>query len=200
MLSSIHPLGERGRNSRYTLTLSAYVVGSALGGLAIGTASGAVGHVARMVVEPSATALAVIVAVVAGAGVLMDLRVGRLRVPSYHRQVNEDWLNRYRGWVYGGGFGLQLGLAFVTIVPSASIYATFLLAALSGSVATGALVGLTFGLVRSSMVLSMARVHTPDALRIAHQRLAKAGPVAHRLAVGAQAAVGLFVVGVLAWL
>ena len=31
------------------------------------------------------------------------------RLPSWRRQVNEDWLVGYRPWVVGGGFGLQLG-------------------------------------------------------------------------------------------
>jgi len=200
MLSSIHPLGERGRHSRYELTVAAYVVGSALGGLAVGSAFGAVGRAVASLIPLTTVQLAVLVLVVAVAGVLLDARVGRLKVPSYHRQVNEDWLNRYRGWVYGMGFGLQLGLAFVTIVPTASIYAAFLLAGLSGSVATGATVGAVFGVVRSLMILTMARVDSPEALRTAHRRLASAAAGAHRVAVGAQAAVALSMIGVLAWL
>jgi hypothetical protein len=29
--------------------------------------------------------------------------------PSWQRQVDERWLTTYRGWVYGAGFGFQLG-------------------------------------------------------------------------------------------
>ena len=39
------------------------------------------------------------------AGLLLDRRVGGLRLPTWHRQVDERWLARYRGWVYGLGFG-----------------------------------------------------------------------------------------------
>ena len=37
--------------------------------------------------------------------------VGGFRLPSHTRQVNEAWLDEYRGWVYGGGFGWQIGRA-----------------------------------------------------------------------------------------
>ena len=33
--------------------------------------------------------------------------------------VHEQWLTRYRGWVYGVGFGAQLGFGLVTIITSA---------------------------------------------------------------------------------
>lgn len=199
MLSSIHPLGERGRNSNYILTVAFYIVGSVLGGLATGVVFGALGGVVTAAVTISPQVLAAIVLVVAVAGVAYDARIGGLKLPSYHRQVNEDWLTRYRGWVYGIGFGFQLGLAFVTIVPSAGIYATFLLAALSGSVATGAVIGVTFGLVRSLMILLMAGVDTPEQLRSAHRRLTTAGRWAHRTVVGTQGAMALVMIGVLVW-
>ena len=43
MLSSINPLGERGRNSRYALTVVAYVIASVAGGLVTGSGLGALG-------------------------------------------------------------------------------------------------------------------------------------------------------------
>ena len=63
------------------------------------------------------------------------------RLPGVRRQVDDDWLRRYRGWVYGAGFGFQLGIGVVTIVTTAAVYATFALAALTGAVATGSPVG-----------------------------------------------------------
>lgn len=48
------------------------------------------------------------------AGLALDLGLGALRLPGPARQVDEDWLARYRGWVYGAGFGTQLGLGVVT--------------------------------------------------------------------------------------
>ncbi|HEV7196178.1 MAG TPA: hypothetical protein VGN19_09570, partial [Pedococcus sp.] len=44
MLSSISPLGERARNSRWWVTTTAYLVGSLAGGLALGGLAGLVGR------------------------------------------------------------------------------------------------------------------------------------------------------------
>ena len=43
----------------------------------------------------------------------------------------------YRGWVYGVGFGAQLGLGFITLVACAAIYCAFAIEFLSGSVMRG---------------------------------------------------------------
>ena len=137
MLSSIHPLGERGRNSNYALTVVSYVVGSVMGGLATGVTFGTMGRLVGSLGRPPDDVVAGVVLAMALTGVALDLWIGGMSLPSYHRQVNEDWLTRYRGWVYGSGFGLQLGAGFATIVPTAGIYATFFLAFLSGSIATG---------------------------------------------------------------
>ena len=87
------------------------------------------------------------------------------RLPTNHRQVNERWLDEYRGWVYGLGYGFQLGLGVVTIVTSAATYLTFVAAFLCHSVLGGLAIGLTFGLVRALPVLLTAPVRTPAALR-----------------------------------
>ena len=42
--------------------------------------------------------------------------------------MNEEWLTSYRGWVYGAGFGAQLGTGVVTIVTSPIVYGVVLLA------------------------------------------------------------------------
>ena len=42
---------------------------------------------------------------VVAAGLWLDLGILGLRLPTTRRQVNEDWLGRYRGWVVGVGFG-----------------------------------------------------------------------------------------------
>lgn len=163
MLGSITPLGERGRNRRWGLTVTTYVIGSVLGGVAIGGTLGWLGAkagVGDLNVAVRLGALAVIVAI----GIVLDLRLGGLRLPTVHRQVNEDWMVRYRSWVYGLGFGLQLGLGVVTIVTTSAIYAMLLAAALSGSAATGALIGGVFGFERAAIVFSVAGVTRPEQL------------------------------------
>src|SRR4051812_37518215 len=122
MLSSIHPLGERARNNRWAITTTAYLIGSAAGGALVGAAAGAIGQ--RLGVPtgsaPGATtaALAVAVAVVLAA----ELLAPRGRWPGPRRQVNEDWFGRYRGWVYGAGFGFQLGTGVSTQITTAAVY------------------------------------------------------------------------------
>ena len=128
MLTSITPLGERGRSRRWGATATWYLPGSIVGGAALGLIVGALGSAlssGRRVGDPAA----------------LDRRG---RVPgrralrctghpprSWRRQVDETWLGRYRGWVVGGGFGVQLGFGLVTIVSSASVYAALLLAVLT---------------------------------------------------------------------
>ncbi|HEU0103377.1 MAG TPA: sulfite exporter TauE/SafE family protein [Mycobacteriales bacterium] len=198
MLTSITPLGERGRASRWPVTVTAYLLGSAAGGTAIGAVGGLLG--ALLPLESRAgglVALAVLVVAAVLAG-LVELRV-LPAPPTLRRQVDEDWLHRYRGWVYGVGFGAQLGVGVVTIVTSTSLYVALLLAVLTGSPTGGALVGLVFGVARALPVLGLRSVTTPDRLRAAAQRTALLEPVARRtvaaglavaaLAAGAQLAV-----------
>src|SRR3954470_9223158 len=136
MLSSISPLGERARAARWGLTVTAYVVGSLLGGTAIGAVAGAVGAALPRTWLTSPAAVWAVVALLL-VGLVLDLRSGSQGPPSWRRQVDEAWLARYRGWVYGLGFGLQLGLGVVTIVTSSTVYATVVLAAVTGSGRTG---------------------------------------------------------------
>ena len=37
------------------------------------------------------------------------LHLGGFILPVHHRQVNERWLDQFRPWVYGAGFGWQIG-------------------------------------------------------------------------------------------
>lgn len=155
MLTSISPLGERARGHRWWVTASAYVVGSACGGAVIGLLLGLAGAWRDGSAARAAALLLLACAVIEVVG----------RLPHGRRQVDEDWLTRYRGGVYGFGFGAQLGLGVVTIVSSASTYAVLGLALLAGSVTSGLLIGSVFGLVRALPLLTMAGVVTPDQLR-----------------------------------
>jgi hypothetical protein len=191
MLASIVPLGERARNRRWGVTVTAYVIGSLSAGLVLG---GIVGLGGGAVVGSSTAGSPVMLAIVAAAFVLgaaVDGGIGRLSLPTVHRQVDEAWLQRYRGWVYGVGFGFQLGLGVVTVVTTATVYLLFALAFLSGSWRAGAALGGAFGLVRAMPVLVMAKVTTPTRLREAHRRMQGWGPVATRAAIGVQCTVAV---------
>ncbi len=195
MLSSIHPLGERAKGNRWSVTATAFVVGSVAGGLTLGAVAGSAGAVIGLDVDPSESAALA----VAGAAIVLalafDLRLFGLRLPTTRRQVNVSWLNRYRGWVYGLGYGFQLGLGVVTVVNSAVIYAAPLIASATGSIAGGMAIGGVFGLVRGLAIIPGRRITTPERLREFHRRLDRVAGLTARLAPVGEIVVVLSIVG-----
>jgi hypothetical protein len=187
MLSSITPLGERGRNNRFAVAAAFFIAGSLLGGAAIGFLGGGLGQLVSPI-EP--TAAAAVIAGLALAGAAVDAHLGGLRLPTIKRQVDERWLHKYRGWVYGFGFGAQLGTGLATIVSSAAVYVMVAAAVLTRSVAAGTVIGLTFGLVRGASILLARRVATPDELRRFHRRLAANATRSVRVGVATQGLIG----------
>jgi hypothetical protein len=166
MLASITPLGERARGSRWGLTVAFFVAGSLAAGAVVGAALGWVGSLA-----PASVGGPVRLGVLAAAlliGLALDY-AGRL--PGPRRQVNEDWLREYRGWVYGLGFGGQLGAGVTTIVTTSLVYVALLAAFLSGRVAVGALIVGVCGLARGLSLLAGARVRGPGDLMRLHERI-----------------------------
>jgi len=188
MLGSITPLGQRGRMAGWRWTVGFYLAGSIAGGALIGAALGAFG--AAIGPRSESAGLAVAAAAAFAAAVTDIVRRGR-PLPGPTRQVNEEWLHTYRRWVYGGGFGFQLGLGVATVVTTAGVYATLVIAAASGSVAAGAVVGAAFGLARALPVLAAGRVRSTDGLLEMDAGLRRLQPVAIRSAAAGQAALGL---------
>jgi hypothetical protein len=192
MLASITPLGERGRGASWRRTVTAYVGASTAGGVVLGAALGTLGSLAGTS-PPSWLLLLVAVAAVAAAA--LDVS-GRL--PSIHRQVDEGWLTRYRDWVYGAGFGFQLGLAAVTIVTSASVYLMWLLELLTTSPLEGALVGAVFGAARAVPLVTTRRIIDAESLRAAHRGWEQRLVVVRRLTVAVEIAAGIALAAVAA--
>jgi hypothetical protein len=164
MLASITPLGERGRGSHWGITVAAFALAATGAGAAAGALLGLLGDVvlgsgvseqARLLVLSAGLLLAVVA----------DLTG---HVPGPHRQVDERWLDEFRGWVYGAGFGAQLGLGVTTVVPSAATYAAGLAAFLTGRVGAGAVILGCFGAVRGLTPLVAAHVRRPDQLIALH--------------------------------
>ena len=167
MLASITPLGERGRGSRWTITMASFLIGATAAGAAEGALLGAVGGV--LLGGVSVEARLGVFAVALLVALLLDLTPAG--APSPRRQVNERWLDEFRGWVYGAGFGAQLGLGIGTVVSSAATYAALLAALLSGSALRGMVVLGSFGAVRGITPLAAGRVRRPDQLVALHSGL-----------------------------
>ena len=188
MLGSISPVGEAARRQRWWVTATAYTVASVVAGGAVGLLLGWIGSALTRLLALGPTTRLAVLALVLLVAVLFDTKVIRRPLPMWHRQVDERWLTTYRGWVYGAGFGLQLGTGVVTIVPSAVTYATLAAALLSATWQTGLLIGVVFGAVRSVPLLLTGRLRTADALYRTTQRVTAAEPLANRVTIAGQIA------------
>lgn len=175
MLSSITPLGQRGRGRSWGRTVVGFWSGAIFAAAAVFTLVGLVGDLVGLdQVSPW------FYVVVLAAAATLDL-VGA-QPPGPHRQVDEDWLGRYRDWVIGFGFGGQLGLGFVTIVPSWGYWAVLIAAGAAG-LPGAMLIGVGFGVGRSLLLLATRRVGSPTSLAEMMRRFTGAEPVARWLAV-----------------
>ena len=179
MLSTITPFGERGRGHRYAATCGWFVLGAAVGGLALG---GLAAGLATAVHATGASAT-VVGGLALGATLvvaLSDSGLAGARLPVHYRQVNERWLDAYRPWVYGTGFGFQIGCGLATYITTATVYLTVVLAALTASTTVALLVGVGFGLMRGLAVCLIRNRRTPAALLAFHRRFALLQPWADR--------------------
>jgi len=190
MLASITPLGERGRHSHWPVTVTAFALSAAAAGALAGALLGALGSLLPSGFGAHAR-LAVLGLALLAAVALDASGVG---VPGPRRQVDERWLDRYRGWVYGVGYGSQLGVGIVTVVTSAATYVALLAAVLAGRAGTGTLIVGSYGALRGLTPLLAAGVRTPVQLGALHGRLQRAQASTARagaVLLGAGAALGL---------
>ena len=197
MLSTITPIGERGRNNSYAASATWFILGAVLGGATLG-AGAALLAAGVAALDLSDAALAGLAAVLAAVTIVSDLELRGFRLPSHTRQVNEVWLMQYRSWVYGGGFGWQIGVGLATYVTTAAVYLMIALAALTASPGLAFAVVTGFGFVRGLAVLLGRSLTTPQRMLDLHRRMAELLPAAQRTVVVVQAAV-LAVAAAAAW-
>jgi hypothetical protein len=195
MLSTITPIGERGRGNRYRPTAAWFVAGALLGGATTGGLMAGLAAIVAAVHLPGDAAGAV------GAGVLAiaggsDLGVAGLHLPYHRRQVNERWLDQFRPWVYGMGFGWQIGTGLSTYVMTAAVYALVVVGALTGSTVAALALGCLFGLVRGLCVLLGRGITSPESLRAFHRRFEMIGPRVRVGVIALEAAMAAFLAGV----
>jgi hypothetical protein len=175
MLGSITSLGERSRGRRWAVTYAWFVVGALAGGLALSAALIALREAGRLL--PDAVALGI---GFAGAGVLLAVAALGRTPPSLDRQVDHRWLDRYRGWVIGAGFGFQLGAAVFTKISSFALYLLVLCALLGVSRASLLAAALGYAAVRAVSAAPGGRIASPRDLQRLTQRLARSEPLVER--------------------
>lgn len=178
MLASISPLGERARGNRWWLTVAALTAGGTVAGATTGAVVGGAGQLtawsAAWTGGAATGAFAVAAATAAMADGLRQAGIWPVRYVPARRQVNEYWLDRYRGWVYGAGFGVQLGAGVATIVTTATVYLLFVAEFLTRSWAEGAVLGGLFGAARAAPALAAGWARTGSRLRRLHGAMAAA--------------------------
>jgi MFS family permease len=190
MLASLTPFAESARGNRWIVTVSAFAIGAMAAGACGGLLWSGVGSLL-----PGGQWRTIGAAVVLVLALVIDATPLRKRLPLTKRQVNEDWMVTYRGWVYGIGFGAQLGLGFITLVACSAIYATFAIELLSGSLLAGVIIGATFGATKAATLLPAGSARDRQSIMVLHQRLLALEPLSVGAVVAAELAAA-FVVAV----
>lgn len=190
MLSTITPLAERSRGHRFASTATWFVLGAIVGGATLGLGAALLAVAVRAIGLTASVALgaAAIAALVTASS---DLELFGVRLPIHPRQVNEVWLGRYRSWVYGAGFGWQIGTGFATYIMTAAVYLTVVLAALTADPATAFGIAVLFGTVRGLAILVAAGVTSTEKLNAVHRRLDVLAEPSRRALIGIQLAVAV---------
>jgi hypothetical protein len=194
MLSQLNPVGEASRGNRYGTTATWYVGGAVLGGATLGAAMAVLAAVVAAVGSSTDIALAA-GGVAALACALVDTGMLGFAPPFFLRQVNEDWLGRYRAWLYGSGFGWQVGAGVTTYIMTAAVFLVVVFGALTAGPVAAFAIGVLFGLVRGLSVLLTARSRTTAALYELHRRFDRLGEPVRRAVIGVQLAVAVVAFG-----
>ena len=150
-----------------------------LGGITLGAVMALLAAAASAAGLSSTEALGIgaVLAVLAAA---CDSHVVGFGPPFFRRQVNEGWLVSLRGWVYGLGFGWQVGAGVTTYIMTTAVFLTIALGALSASPAAALALGTLFGLARGLAAFSPGRATTVEALFAFHRRFDALAPVVRR--------------------
>ncbi len=188
MLSTITPLREHARSGRYGSTVAWFVTGAVVGGACLGGLMAGLAAGVAALDLPVEAALA-IAGGLAAVGFASDLRIGGFRLPAHTRQVDDRWLDDYRRWVYGAGFGWQIGNGLTTFIVTSAVYLTVALGALTAEPLVAFALGTGFGLVRGLAILVGRRATTTEALMALHRAIDRWSSPSRLATAGVQAAV-----------
>jgi hypothetical protein len=197
MLSQITPLGARARGHSFAFTATWFVGGALVGGAMLGAFAAALAALASAI-GPTATTALGITAVLALLAAASDAHTFGIGPPFLRRQVNEEWLVRYRSWLYGFGFGWQIGTGVTTYIMTTAVLLTVGIAVLTASPLAAFVICMVFATTRGLAVLLAARITTPAALAEFHRRFDALGPSVRRAVIGVQVAVAAIAAGA-AW-
>lgn len=178
MLGSLTPLGERSRGNRWMTTVVLFAVASTAAGVAIGSALAALGVL--LGISPSLPWVTALIGAAALAGLLIDIGVLPVPLPSPRRQVNDAWLPLYRRWVYAVGFGGQLGAGFATVVNGSALYVLAVAAFASGTIWRGAVMLGAYGAIRAASLLAARDVRDSATLNALFHRAERTRPKVYR--------------------
>lgn len=190
MLSTITPMAERSRGRNWYTTAAWFLLGAVLGGATLGLLAAALAALVGVLSLSTSTVL-VVATLLAIVGVGLDMGLLGTEMPHHRRQVDEVWLDQYRSWVYGAGFGWQIGTGLATYIMTAAVYLTVALAALTGRPLVAFGLCVLFGLTRGLAIFLGVRLTDPDRLRVFHRRFEEAGPTVKWAVIGLQAVVAV---------
>lgn len=197
MLSQLTPVGEASRGYRYRSTATWFILGAIVGGATLGAVMAALAA-AVSALGAASSALLGAAAVLAALGATIDGGVLGFAPPFFKRQVNEYWLSKYRAWVYGGGFGWQIGAGVTTYIMTAAVFVTIGFGGLTAGPWAALALGTGFGLARGLAVLVTARTRSTAELFALHRRFDALGEPVRRAVIVVQLAVALVAAGA-AW-
>ena len=197
MLSQLTPVGEASRGYRYRTTATWFVLGAIVGGATLGALMAALAALVSALGATSTTLLG-IAAALAALGAVVDSGVLGFMPPFFKRQVNEYWLSKYRAWVYGSGFGWQIGAGVTTYIMTTAVFVTIAFGALTAGPFAALALGVFFGLARGLAVLLTARSRTTTELFALHRRFDALGEPVRRAVIVVQLAVAAVAAGA-AW-
>jgi hypothetical protein len=142
------------------MTYSWFVFGALVGGLALSMALIALRQLGGLL-PPSV----ILAAGFAGAAALVGASILAWTPPSLERQVDHRWLDRYRGWVIGAGFGFQLGAGVLTRIPSLGLYVLALCALLGAPPSALLISGVGYAALRGMSAAPGGWVNSPHDLQ-----------------------------------
>ena len=166
MLSTITPITEASRGHRFSVTAWWYLLGALAGGLTLGALMAILGMLIAPITEGQQLLILALAALIA---VASDGRLGGFQLPGHDRQVNEHWLDRYRAWVYGAGFGWQIGFGLSTYIMTAGVYWLAIAGAIGNSAVNALLLGAVFGLIRGMAVFSASEIKDRESMAAFHR-------------------------------